>query len=57
MEKVRDHPFVVNCEEAHPLIIEALTFLYDLDMISSREIEVSDDIPKHVSERILDCVC
>lgn len=40
MEKVRDHPYVVNCEEARPLIVEALTFLYDLDMISSREIEV-----------------
>lgn len=40
MEKVRDHPYVAGCEEARPLIIEALAFLYDLDMINTREIEV-----------------
>ncbi|XP_055379258.1 kelch-like protein 10 [Condylostylus longicornis] len=41
MEKVKDHYLVVNCDEAKPLIIETLTFLYDLDMIASRNDKMS----------------
>lgn len=40
MEQVKDHPYVTACEEARPIIIETLTFLYDLDMISTRDDEV-----------------
>lgn len=41
MEQVRDHPYVAECEETRPLIIETLTFLYDLDTISSRDNEMT----------------
>lgn len=37
MERVKDHPYVTACEAARPLIIETLTFIYDLDMIGTRE--------------------
>ena len=40
MEQVKDHAYVSVNEDARPIIIETLTFLYDLDMISTRDDEV-----------------
>lgn len=40
LEHVKDHPFVISCEESRPLIIETLKFLYDLEMITHRDGEV-----------------
>ncbi|XP_052863133.1 kelch-like protein 10 [Anopheles cruzii] len=37
-EKVKQNPYVVATEEAKPLIIDALTYLYDLEMISTKAI-------------------
>lgn len=44
MEKVKDNPYVLSCEGAKPIIIETLTFLYDLDMIGSRD----DEVNRHI---------
>ena len=41
MERVKDHEYVAQNEETKPLIIETLTFLYDLDMINTRNNEVN----------------
>ncbi|KAK9878141.1 hypothetical protein WA026_017337 [Henosepilachna vigintioctopunctata] len=40
LERVKDHPYVTCCEESRPMIIETLKFLYDLEMITSRDGEV-----------------
>lgn len=40
LEHVKDHPYVTNCEESRPMIIETLKFLYDLEMITHRDGEV-----------------
>ncbi|XP_019891982.2 kelch-like protein 10 isoform X2 [Musca domestica] len=34
MEEVREHPYVVQSEEAKPLIVETFKFMYDLDIIN-----------------------
>lgn len=40
LEKVKEHPFVLGNEETKPIIIETLTFLYDLDMVNSKHCKV-----------------
>ncbi|XP_026463308.1 kelch-like protein 10 [Ctenocephalides felis] len=40
MEHVKEHPFVVNNDESKPVIIETLTFLYDLDVMTTRDGEI-----------------
>uniref|UniRef100_A0A336K738 Kelch-like protein diablo n=1 Tax=Culicoides sonorensis TaxID=179676 RepID=A0A336K738_CULSO len=40
IERVKDNPYVINNEEAKPIIIETLTFLYDLDIMNSNSSEV-----------------
>lgn len=40
MDKVKRHEYVKDNEEAKPIIIKALSFLYELDEIGKREIEV-----------------
>ncbi len=40
MDKVKKHEYVVDNDEAKPIIIKALSFLYELDEIGKREIEV-----------------
>lgn len=37
MKNVKNHPYVVECIETRPIILETLTFLYNLDMIATRE--------------------
>ncbi|XP_061402054.1 kelch-like protein 10 [Musca vetustissima] len=34
MEEVKEHPYVLQCEEAKPLIVETFKFMYDLDIIN-----------------------
>lgn len=36
LEKVKEHPYVTNCEDSRPMIIETLKFLYDLEMITHK---------------------
>lgn len=36
LEKVKEHAYVLNCEESRPMIIETLKFLYDLEMITHK---------------------
>lgn len=40
MEEVKEHPYVLQSEEAKPLIVETLKFMYDLDIISPTSGEV-----------------
>lgn len=40
MDNVKKHEYVVDNDEARPIIIKALSFLYELDEIGKREIEV-----------------
>lgn len=40
MQEIKNNPYVVENESTRPLIIDTLTFLYDLDMITSRTEEV-----------------
>ncbi|KAJ6643055.1 Kelch-like protein 10 [Pseudolycoriella hygida] len=39
MDEVKNHEFVKDNEEARPIIIKTLSFLYELDEIGKREIE------------------
>lgn len=41
MDEVKDHPYVVQCLEARPLILETLSFLYELDMMRPNDKEVA----------------
>ncbi|XP_058448511.1 kelch-like protein 10 isoform X1 [Malaya genurostris] len=36
LEKVKENRFVTACEETKPIIIETLTFLYDLDIVNTK---------------------
>lgn len=40
MDNVKKHEYVRDNDEARPIIIKALSFLYELDEIGKREIEV-----------------
>ncbi|XP_055907678.1 kelch-like protein 10 isoform X2 [Eupeodes corollae] len=40
MDEVKDHPYVVKCVEARPLILETLSFLYELDMMRPNDKEL-----------------
>ena len=39
--KVKNHPYVIENEDCRPLIIETLKFIYDLEMITQRDGEVT----------------
>lgn len=34
MGEVKDHPYVMQCDAAKPLIVEAFKFMYDLDIMN-----------------------
>jgi len=40
MEHVKDHPFVHGNEGCRPIVIETLRFLYDLEVVNTREVQV-----------------
>lgn len=40
MEEVKEHPYVLQCEEAKPLIVETFKFMYDLDIMNPSSGEV-----------------
>lgn len=40
MEEVKEHRYVIQNEEAKPLIVETLKFMYDLDIINPSAGEV-----------------
>ncbi|KAH8283387.1 hypothetical protein KR054_002070 [Drosophila jambulina] len=40
MEEVKEHPYVIQCEAAKPLIVDTFKFLYDLDFLESQADEV-----------------
>lgn len=40
MDNVKKHEYVMDNDEARPIIMKALSFLYELDEIGKREIEV-----------------
>lgn len=40
MEHVKNHKYVEGLEEARPIIIETMTFLYDLEIVNPRSAEV-----------------
>lgn len=50
LEKVKDHPYVTGFEECRPIIIETLTFLYDLEMITQKDGEL--DTPEIARPRV-----
>ena len=39
--QVKNHPYVIENEDCRPLIIETLKFIYDLEMITQRDGEVT----------------
>lgn len=39
LERVRGHPYVTGNEECRPIIIETLKFLYDLEMITLKDVD------------------
>lgn len=41
MQEVKCNPYVIEFESTRPLVIDTLTFLYDLEMITSRNEEVT----------------
>ncbi len=40
MEHVKDHPFVHGNEGCRPIVIETLRFLYDLEVVNTREVQL-----------------
>lgn len=40
MEEVKEHPYVIQCDAAKPLIVDTFKFLYDLDFLESQADEV-----------------
>lgn len=40
MEEVKEHPYVLQSEEAKPLIVETFKFMYDLDIMNPSSGEV-----------------
>lgn len=45
MEEVKEHPYVLQCEDAKPLIVETFKFMYDLDIMNPSSGEVSSHMP------------
>lgn len=41
LEHVKDHAYVAGVEACRPIIIETLTFLYDLEMITQKDGELA----------------
>merc|ERR1712178_467711 len=46
VEKVKVHPFISNNEECRPLVIDTLKFLYDLDMETGKEMDLSHPLSR-----------
>ncbi|KAH8272167.1 hypothetical protein KR018_004487 [Drosophila ironensis] len=40
MEEVKEHPYVIQCEAAKPLIVDTFKFMYDLDFLNPQADEV-----------------
>lgn len=40
MEEVKEHPYVLECEAAKPLIVDTFKFMYDLDFLNPQADEV-----------------
>lgn len=40
MEEVKEHPYVIQCEAAKPLIVDTFKFMYDLDFLNPQAEEV-----------------
>lgn len=53
MDKVKKHEYVQDNDEARPIIIKALCFLYELDEIGKREIEVETNLINSIANRII----
>ncbi|XP_016971669.2 kelch-like protein 10, partial [Drosophila rhopaloa] len=41
MEEVKEHPYVIQCEAAKPLIIDTFKFMYDLDFLNPQADELT----------------
>jgi len=46
VEKVKIHPYIRDNEDCRPLIIDTLKFLYDLDMDTEREVDLSHPLSR-----------
>lgn len=40
MEEVKEHPYVIQCDAAKPLIVDTFKFMYDLDFLNPQAEEV-----------------
>jgi len=40
MEEVKEHPYVMQCDAAKPLIVDTFKFTYDLDFLNPQADEV-----------------
>ncbi|EDW43663.1 kelch-like protein 10 [Drosophila sechellia] len=41
MEEVKEHPYVLECEAAKPLIVDTFKFMYDLDFLNPQADELT----------------
>ncbi|XP_070133311.1 kelch-like protein 10 isoform X1 [Drosophila bipectinata] len=41
MEEVKEHPYVIQCEAAKPLIVDTFKFMYDLDFLNPQADELT----------------
>ncbi|KAH8400506.1 hypothetical protein KR222_002552, partial [Zaprionus bogoriensis] len=41
MEEVKEHPYVIQCEAAKPLIVDTFKFMYDLDFLNPQAEELT----------------
>ncbi|XP_002044898.2 kelch-like protein 10 [Drosophila sechellia] len=41
MEEVKEHPYVLGCEAAKPLIVDTFKFMYDLDFLNPQADELT----------------
>ncbi|OWF51388.1 kelch-like protein 10 [Mizuhopecten yessoensis] len=46
VEHVKSHPFVMGNEQCKPIIIDTLKFLYDLDMVEERDLDMANPLAR-----------
>lgn len=48
MEEVKEHPYVIQCDAAKPLIVDTFKFMYDLDFLNPQAEEVISCHPSYI---------
>lgn len=53
MEEVKEHPYVIQCEAAKPLIVDTFKFMYDLDFLNPQAEEVMLTPPLLLQQQLI----